>query len=91
MTIDRLWEAYKTLEQNKVKGAATIRMLTDLISLIRHAVGSEQELAPFGDSVNQRFEKWLAQYQQQGKTFSPEQMKWLNMMKDHIATSITIG
>ncbi len=83
-------ENAQALEQNKVKGAATTRMLTDLISLIRHAVGMEDELAPFGDSVNQRFEQWLAQYQKQGKTFTPEQMKWLNMMKDHIATSITI-
>ena len=40
--------------------------------------------------VNRRFETWLAQQEQGGQAFSPEQREWLDMIRDHIATSLQI-
>jgi type I restriction enzyme R subunit len=40
--------------------------------------------------VNERFQTWLAQQENKGRTFSDEQIQWLRMMRDHIATSLEI-
>jgi type I restriction enzyme R subunit len=47
-------------------------------------------LAPFTDSVSQRFDEWLAGKKQTDTVFSPEQVAWLRLIRDHIATSLTI-
>ena len=43
---------------------------------------------PFGERVRDRFDHWLAQQRNQGRNFTPEQVRWLEMMRDHIATSL---
>ncbi|MBU4444194.1 restriction endonuclease subunit R, partial [bacterium] len=64
--------------------------LTDLISLIRYGLGKEEQLTPFYQSIDQRFENWLENQHKAGNDFSPEQLEWLKMIKDHIATSVEI-
>lgn len=44
-------------------------------------------LKPFADSVNERFEQWLST---KGTTFTPDQLAWLKLIRDHIATSLSI-
>ena len=39
-------------------------------------------LEPFNELVSNRFDNWL---KQQGKDFKPEQLAWLNKIKDQIA------
>ena len=90
LTTELLWQAYEQLEQSKVKKAGPQRLLTDIISLLRFALGEESELVPFAQIVNERFEKWIKQQEQQGKKFTPEQMNWLTKIKDHIASSLAI-
>ncbi|MFQ5629608.1 MAG: type I restriction-modification enzyme R subunit C-terminal domain-containing protein [bacterium] len=90
LTVDRLWSAYRVLEQNKVRGASAKKMLTDIISLVRHAAGQEEELMPFNQTVNERFADWLNAYEKRGQKLTPEQTEWLTMIKDHIAASISI-
>jgi type I restriction enzyme R subunit len=40
--------------------------------------------------VNRRFQQWLEEQPQAGREFTPEQREWLVMIKDHIATSLSI-
>ncbi len=91
LTPELVWMAYEQLEKSKVKGAGPQKLLTNIVSLVRFAVGAASVLEPFGDVVNRRFAEWLAGQEKLGKRFSPEQKDWLNMIKDHIATSLSVG
>jgi type I restriction enzyme R subunit len=89
-TPERLWRAYELLERDKVRGASGQRLLTDMVSLIRFATHRDGELVPYGEQVRERFENWLAQQGNRGRPFKEEQRRWLEMMRDHIATSLEI-
>ncbi|MEW6313319.1 MAG: type I restriction-modification enzyme R subunit C-terminal domain-containing protein [Pseudomonadota bacterium] len=102
----QLWNAYAALEKSKVKGASGKRILTDLVSLVRFAIHQDNELIPFPERVNANFKAWLAQQQQQPPSpsgrgaggegrgesgrFTPEQLQWLEMIRDHIAANLQI-
>jgi type I restriction enzyme R subunit len=88
LTPEELWSAYQQLEKSKVKNNPK-KTLTDLISIIRFAMGKEQILAPFDEQVTERFEKWLVEQEKSGRKFTLEQKEWLVMIKDQIALSIT--
>ena len=87
-TPEKLWRAYETLRKDKVRGASGKRLLTDIVSLLRFATHRDDELVPYGDQVRARFDEWLAQQENRGRAFTPEQRRWLEMMRDHIATSL---
>jgi len=89
-TTEKLWRAYETLEKSKVRGASGERLLTDIVSLVRFALQQDGELVPYPDRVGERYQHWLAQQLNRGRTFSEEQLQWLGMMRDHIATSLEI-
>jgi len=91
LTPELLWMAYEQLEKSKVKGAGPQKLLTNIVSLVRFAIGTVDVLEPFVETVNQRFNDWLAEEEKQGRRFTSEQLEWLNMIKDHIATSLTIS
>ena len=84
----KLWAAYQRIEQSKVRGANSHRRLTDIVSLVRFALGQEDELVPYADQVRLRYENWLAQQENRGRTFTTEQLQWLEMIRDQIANSI---
>jgi type I restriction enzyme R subunit len=90
LTADRLWQAYANLEQARVKQRGPQKLLTDIISLIRFAIGEAQVLEPFAVSAEQRFQDWLAQQQAAGKTFTPEQTEWLTLAKNRIVANLEI-
>ncbi len=90
LTPDLLWQAYEQLERSKVKNAGPQRLLTDIISILRFTIGEADELVPFVEVVNARFDKWIKEQEQLGKRFTPEQMDWLMRIKDHIASSLTM-
>jgi len=87
---DELWAAYQKLQASKVRGAATNHILTDLVSLVRFAMHQENELVPFPDKVQVNFRAWVEQQQSAGKSFTDEQRKWLEMIRDHIAANLQI-
>ncbi len=87
LTTAELWRAYEQLDQLKVKGAGPDKLLTDIISLVRFAIDDTATLEPYKETVDQRFQEWL---NNQEGSFSAEQMAWLEMIKDHIATSVRI-
>ena len=87
LTTAELWRAYEQLDQLKVKGAGPDKLLTDIISLVRFAIDDTATLEPYKETVDRRFQEWL---NNQEGSFSEEQMAWLEMIKDHIATSLRI-
>jgi type I restriction enzyme R subunit len=91
LTPEQLWQAYEQLQASKVRRAGPQRLLTDVISLVRFAIGESEDLIPYPQEVNARFERWLAYQQKVGRSFTAEQMEWLKLIRDHIATSLTIG
>jgi type I restriction enzyme R subunit len=90
-TPEALWRAYETLDQKKVKGAGGQRMLTDVVSLVRFALHQDGELVPYAERVRDRFDNWIAQQENGGRRFTDHQVRWLEMMRDHIAGSAEIG
>lgn len=88
-TPEGLWQAYEALEQAKVKGHGG-KMVTDLVSLVRFALEQETVLAPFAQSVDDRFLQWLTSQNTPNQRFTAEQVEWLTMIKDHIASSLRI-
>jgi type I restriction enzyme R subunit len=90
LTPELVWQAYEQLERAKVKGAGPQKLLTNTISLIRFAVGKADILEPFSETVNRGFNDWLTQQEKSGRKFSAEQLEWLTMIKEHIATSLAV-
>ena len=88
-TPDILWQAYETLDQSKVRGSAH-RVHTDLVSLVRYALGNADELVAYPDLVNERYEIWLNQQQTAGTDFTDDQLAYLSLIKDRIASSLSI-
>ena len=91
LTTERLWSAYARVRASQVKGADQKRQLTDLVSLVRFALGLDGELRPFAEEVDKRFQAWIFRHNAQRPTaFTPEQTEWLRLMKEHIASSCGI-
>jgi len=91
LTTERLWSAYARVRASQVKGADRKRQLTDLVSLVRFALGLDSELKPFADEVDRRFQAWIWRHNaKRGTSFTPEQTEWLRLMKEHIASSCSI-
>jgi len=87
----QLWQAYAALNKSKVKGTTERRLLTDLVSLVRFAMQQDNELLPYPERVKANFNAWLAQQQTaKGHTFSADQLHWLELIRDHIATNLRI-
>jgi type I restriction enzyme R subunit len=89
-TPEKLWRAYEMLEKSRVRGASAGRLLVDVVSLVRFALDQDSELVPHADRVRERFKSWFAAQENRGKAFSSDQRRWLEMMRDHIATSLEI-
>jgi type I restriction enzyme R subunit len=83
----QLWQAYAALNKTKVKGTTQRRLLTDLVSLVRFAMQQDNELVPYPERVQANYKAWLAQ---QRTSFTPEQLHWLEMIRDHIAANLGI-
>jgi type I restriction enzyme R subunit len=91
LTPELVWHAYEKLETTRVKGAGPQKLLTNIISLVRFATGESEELKPFSETVNERFEEWIEDQEMLGHKLTTEQTEWLEMIKSHIATSLSIG
>ena len=83
LSCEALWFAYQQRFPNRVQG--NVKRRTDLISLIRFAIGESNFLEPFSVTVKRNFDEWMVD-----KSFTLEQYRWLEMIRDHIATSLDI-
>lgn len=73
-----------------MRGRSQAGRFADLVSLVRFALEREQLLEPFADTVQNRFLSWLERKSAQAVVFTPEQRAWLELIRDHIATSLSI-
>ncbi len=89
-TEDNLWAAFAAAKPGKVKGRSQAGRFADLVALVRFALEQQPLLAPFADSVSERFNEWLMDKAKAGVKFSAEQLAWLNLIREHIATAISI-
>lgn len=85
----RLWQAFEVVEPDKVRGKGG-KQLVDVIALVRHAIDPNTPLAPVGMTVEERYQQWIADKEKAGVTFTFDQRKWLDAIKDHIASSLAI-
>ena len=88
-TTERPWEAYRRLVESKVRGSGQ-RTLADIVSVVRYAIGGADELVPFPDGVRERFQGWMAMQETAGRSFTEEQIRWLEAIRDHIAASVSM-
>ena len=89
MDPNRLWQAFEAVDPHRVKGHGG-KQLVDVIALVRHALDPESILAPVGQTVEERYGRWLADQEAADVRFTPEQRRWLDAIKDHIANSLSI-
>ena len=74
-----------------MRGASGKRLLTDIVSLVRFALHQDDELVPLrrpGAGALRR-RGWRSR-RTAGAPFTDEQRRWLEMMRDHVATSLEI-
>lgn len=84
-----VWRAYAYLDD--YKGANPAGDLTALVALIRRVTGLDETLTRHSDRVRRNFQNWiLKRHSGAGEKFTEEQMDWLRMIRDHLATSFTI-
>ncbi|MFA4935311.1 MAG: type I restriction-modification enzyme R subunit C-terminal domain-containing protein, partial [Candidatus Methanoperedens sp.] len=83
-----VWQAYEQLEE--VNGKSPKDELIALVSLIRRLTGMDDKLTAYDKTVDRNFQKWVFEKQAGALKFNEEQMNWLRMMKEHIASSFHI-
>jgi type I restriction enzyme R subunit len=91
LTPELIWAAYERLEKSKVRRSRPEKTLADLVALVRVAIRESETLEPFADSVRARFDNWMEEQRMLGRAFTPEQLAWLTMIRDHIATSLSVS
>jgi len=85
-----IWQAYKRLNAAAVKGAPVDQQLTEIISLVRFALGYDTVLEPFASRVEQRFNLWIGREKNAGRDYTEEQMGWLRVIAGFIAANAEI-
>ncbi len=86
---DQLWHAYERLDASHVRGSRT-EVAADLVSLVRFALKQKDELMPRREEVQDRFATWLQQQRNAGVVFGADQLRWLEAIRDHIASSLAV-
>lgn len=84
-----VWACYRRLHAGQTRAPAGL--LTDLVGLVRYAVGTRAVLAPFAPDANRNFELWLGREKKAGRDYSEAQMEWLRVMRDEIASNVELS
>ena len=84
-----VWQAFTAIEKSQAKEPKN--ELIALISLIRHVCKIDSKLNPFDSTIDKNFQDWIFK-QNRGKhnRFTPEQMDFLRLIKEHITSSFHI-
>lgn len=80
-----VWQAYARLD-GLASNATPLSELTALVALIRRACGVDGTLTPFSDTVRRNYRDWILK-KNAGQPFQPDQIAWLELIRDHIMTS----
>lgn len=68
LTTEKLWSAYARVQPANTKGQDQKRQLTDIIALVKFAVGLDNELKPFAEQVDGKFKHWIFRHNAQRAT-----------------------
>ncbi|ONH23958.1 hypothetical protein BL253_31555 [Pseudofrankia asymbiotica] len=85
-TPDGLWDAYAKLGKASAHPGGKAGVL-DLLGLIRYELKVDDEPRPHRALIVDRFQNWLLRQEQNGVTFRPDQLWWLERIRDIVATS----
>ena len=92
LEISNIWSAYKLIEQDKVKNVKDpAKLLTNLVQLVRFAIGQDEILEDFSSVANSRFELWKGRQIKRGIEFTPEQKELLTIIKDYIVANAYVN
>jgi type I restriction enzyme, R subunit len=91
LTTANVWQAWKRLDAAKVRGAPVDDQLTEVVSLVRFALGQDELLEPFADQVQQRFNLWIGREKKAGRDYSEAQTGWLRAIASFIAANAEIA
>lgn len=85
----KLWRAYQLLNKNRVRNVKDpAKLLTNLVQLVRFAIGEDSELNDFSTVANKRFELWKGrQLKNLGIVFTEEQNMLLEELKNYIVAN----
>lgn len=85
----KLWRAYQLLHKDKVRNVKDpAKLLTNLVQLVRFAIGEDSELNDFSTVANKRFELWKGrQLKNLGIVFTEEQNMLLEELKNYIVAN----
>lgn len=86
-----VWQAFRRLDESRVRGAGPEKLLTNIVSLVWYAIGEADELEPFPEIAERRFQAWLQRQREAGRTFTDEQLEWLTAIKDHLGANAEIS
>ncbi len=81
-----VWAAYAMLDN--INDRSPKSELIALVSLIRRVTGLDNKLTPYDKTVDRNFQTWVFKKQEGVVKFNEQQMEWLRMIKDHIASSV---
>ncbi|MEX0695750.1 MAG: DEAD/DEAH box helicase family protein [Rhodospirillales bacterium] len=91
LTTATVWQAYKRLDAARVRGAPVDGQLTEIVSLVRYALGQAEALEPFSAVVEQRFNLWMGREKKAGREYTAEQVDWLRAIASFIAANAEIA
>ena len=83
-----VWEAYRQLEETNPQSPKS--EIIALVSILRRLTGLDSKLTGFDLTIDKNFQKWVFAKQAGSLKYTAEQMEWLRMIKEHIATSLHV-
>ena len=82
----RVWRAYELLDD--YTGQQPASELTALVALIRRVCGIDTTLSSYDQTARRNFQTWImTRHSGSGEKFNEDQMAWLRMIRDHVASS----
>lgn len=86
-----LWRAYELIEKDRVKKVKDpAKLLTNLVQLVRFAIGTDDILDDFETVANQRFNLWIGRELKRGVNYTETQKEWLELIKNYIVANVYI-
>lgn len=85
----QIWNSYALIKPDKVKNndKSTVERLTNIIQLVKFALGFDDELREFSSIANSRFELWKGRQKNKGIIFDEKQNEFLELIKDYIISN----
>jgi len=87
-----IWHAYQLISKDKVRNTKDpAKLLTNLVQLVRFAIGQDEVLEDFSTVANSRFELWKGRQIKRGIDFTQEQQELLEIIKDYIVANAYVN